>query len=220
MGYSTIFYGQISFEEELSPQEVDFFTRWQQTRRCTRDDPTGGVYFAAEDPNYSADYGAQNSLNILNAGTPPDNQPGLWCHWTIGADNKSICWDDGEKFYNYEKWMSYIIEHFFGENPIAKLLFPEEFGFLKGHVLNGHIFAEGRDRDDVCKIEVIDNKTYLRQGSPPKRGDVLELNVKWKKKAYEVLYEPTDTERIVIGKISLEGNVVQSEKLKRSKNKI
>jgi len=25
--------------------------------------------------------------------------PGIWCQWTVGDDNRSIVWDQGEKFY-------------------------------------------------------------------------------------------------------------------------
>ena len=29
--------------------------------------------------------------------------PSIWCHWRVGDDGRSIEWDEGEKFYEFEK---------------------------------------------------------------------------------------------------------------------
>lgn len=164
MGYSTTFYGSISVEPPFTEQEIDFFNRWQETRRSQRTDFTGGKYYAVENPDDSGDPCGQHSSNIVNNNQPADGQPGLWCQWTIKTPD-TIEWDGGEKFYNSAEWMSYIITHFFQESPIAKLLHPEEFDFLQGHQLNGTIFSKGDSSDDLWKIDVENNKTYISASS-------------------------------------------------------
>lgn len=105
------------------------------------------------------DFGQGHDPSITDYNSPPIGQPGLWCQWTVG--NKygeplsehhdfnsqdtlptSIVWDYGEKFYEYKKWLSYIIEN-----------------FLKpwGRTLNGEIVYQGEDIHDRGKIVVIDN---------------------------------------------------------------
>jgi len=44
--------------------------------------------------------------------TPPKGQPGLWCQWAPNEEGTEIAWDGSEKFYDYEEWIKYIIEHF------------------------------------------------------------------------------------------------------------
>ena len=52
--------------------------------------------------------------SILDVNKPPKTQPGLWCQWIIN-ENDELCWDGGEKFYNYIEWLKYLIENFFVE---------------------------------------------------------------------------------------------------------
>ncbi len=164
MGYSTTFYGSLSVEPPFSEQEIDFFNRWQETRRSQRTDFTGGKYYAVENPDESDDPCGQFSPNIINNNRPADGQPGMWCHWTIKTPD-TIEWDGGEKFNHSAEWLSYIIAHFFQENPIAKLLHPEEFNFLQGHKLHGTIFAKGDSTDDIWQIEVENNELYTLESS-------------------------------------------------------
>lgn len=68
--------------------------------------------------------------------------PSYYCQWVPSKDGLGIEWDGGEKFYEYIKWLEYIIEHF---------LVP------KGYVLNGVIRYQGEEIGDVGRIEVTDN---------------------------------------------------------------
>ena len=34
--------------------------------------------------------------------------PSIWCQWRVGADCRSIEWDEGEKFYGYIGWIKYL----------------------------------------------------------------------------------------------------------------
>jgi len=69
-------------------------------------------------------------------------QPSLWCQWTLTDDGKFLEWDGGEKFYNYVKWLRYLIENFFSTWSIN---------------LNGSINWMGEDRGDRGTIVVSDN---------------------------------------------------------------
>jgi len=69
-------------------------------------------------------------------------QPGLWCQWHIEAEGEKLCWDGGEKFYDYVEWLRYLIDRFF-----------EPWGVK----LNGTIEWSGEDSNDKGKIRVKNN---------------------------------------------------------------
>ena len=73
---------------------------------------------------------------------PPQDVPGLWCHWIIN-ERGNLCWSGDEKFYDYEEWLVYLINRFFE---------PE------GYVLNGRILYSGERDDDMGYLFVKDNK--------------------------------------------------------------
>lgn len=87
-------------------------------------------------------HGEWQSETIINHNDPPSTQPGLWNSWTPSADSKGIEWDGMEKFYNYVKWLKYIIKNF---------LIPW------GYTLDGTVNFQGEDRDDRGSIVVTDN---------------------------------------------------------------
>lgn len=151
MGYSTHFDGQIGIEPPLNEKEVLFLNHFADSRRMER---TKGPYCVEQ----------RELTDVINANNPPEGQPGLWCQWVATDEGDAIEWDGNEKFYNGDKWMQYLIDHFIGENPLAKLNNPEEFGFLQGHKLNGEIFAAGDDQDDRWKIEVKDGTMNVKVG--------------------------------------------------------
>lgn len=70
-------------------------------------------------------------------------QPGLWCQWVPSEDGTSIIWDDGEKFYEYTRWLVYLIEN-----------------FLKpwGYILNGEVNWHGEESSDQGCIFVKNNE--------------------------------------------------------------
>jgi hypothetical protein len=68
-------------------------------------------------------------------------QPSLWCQWEA-KDNDTLAWDEGEKFYEYEAWLRYLIIDFF-----------EPWGVM----VNGEVEWQGEDRDDRGKIVVTNN---------------------------------------------------------------
>jgi hypothetical protein len=58
----------------------------------------------------------------------------------------SIEWDGGEKFYEYEDWLIYIICNFLVPN---------------GYILNGEVSFQGEDSEDAGTLIVKDNVLYL-----------------------------------------------------------
>lgn len=68
--------------------------------------------------------------------------PGGYCQWTISGT--TLKWDGEEKFYDYEEWLNYVIEHFIKPS---------------GCVLNGDVEWEGEDGEDVgvmsCRNNVV-----------------------------------------------------------------
>ena len=66
--------------------------------------------------------------------------PGFYCQWII--EDGELVWDGDEKFYNYTKWLEYLIEHFFEPNGIK---------------LNGTIYWQGEEPGDTGRIIVKDS---------------------------------------------------------------
>lgn len=122
---------------------------------------TDGEYFVGETGFRGQDSGS----DVINHNAAPASQPGLWLQWTpvqssspysgcpdmkdenadwTGFD--AIGWDMGEKFYNYEEWIAYIIEHFI-----------ERWGYT----LNGEVTWYGEERDDRGVIHVDNNVVHV-----------------------------------------------------------
>lgn len=84
--------------------------------------------------------------------TPGNGIPGYWCQWIIDEDyngEEALVWDGNEKFYDYVKWLEYLIKNFFE---------PE------GYILNGSVEFQGEDFDDFGTIEVKDNAVTRNYG--------------------------------------------------------
>lgn len=81
-------------------------------------------------------------LNIIDHNTPPFSQPGLWCQWIVSNDGTIIQWDQGEKFYEYIGWITYIINNF---------LIPW------GYKLSGTVNYQGEDICDCGSISIKNN---------------------------------------------------------------
>lgn len=163
MGYHTTFSGKFDLNKKLTDEHAEYLAQFSGTRRMRRNaneasvlpDPirlavnlpigTEGGYFVGGD----GFAGQDNDRSVLDNNTPPKGQPSLWCQWIPSDDRKSIFWDGGEKFYDYEIWLDYIIEH-----------------FLKpwGYILNGEVYWYGESDDDRGILEVKDNVVRARIG--------------------------------------------------------
>ncbi|MHB0929388.1 MAG: hypothetical protein ACYC3W_10905 [Candidatus Nanopelagicales bacterium] len=171
MGYTSYFTGNVRVTPPLNSVEITYLTAFSETRRMDRE---RGPYFV--DPPISTSGPKTNSLSLaldynkisdtmqkkewVNYNQPPEGQPGLWCQWVPALDGKSIAWNEAEKFYNSAEWMQYLIDHFIGDQPIARQQYPDAV-FLEGHTVSGKIEVSGEDEDDHWFLEVIDNQVYV-----------------------------------------------------------
>jgi len=163
MGYTTDFWGEITISPPLNKQEIDYLKKFNQTRRMKR---YKGDYFVDDDKTGHLRQGVKplyQEDDVIDVNTPPPEQPGLWCKWTVTDDGKFIVWDGAEKFYNSPQWMWYIIQHFIKPNPVAKMRFPDQFSFLQGHICDGVINAQGEDSEDRWRLVVRNNEVFVER---------------------------------------------------------
>ena len=161
MGYTTDFCGTLKFDRTVEDWLVEYINKFSFTRRMKRDNEKIKKLF----PNWKelcfngnlGDYGEYFVGGAGFIGQERDNsildynrtmQPGLWCQWIINDDGE-LEWDGGEKFYNYEEWLQYLIDNFF--EPL-------------GYTLNGDITWQGEDYNDFGTIHVKDNKIEMQYG--------------------------------------------------------
>lgn len=184
MGYTTTFSGELNISPALNKQQIDYLQKFNKHRRMKRDAkiaedlndpiriavglPIGdeGAYYVGSE----VEFGQERDKSIINYNEPPGMpvisgdfftrwdlkreyidsgkcQPGLWCQWTVTDDGTQLEWDGGEKFYEYVAWLKYLITHFFE---------------LWGAKINGEIFWQGEESDDMGKIEVINNTVIVK----------------------------------------------------------
>jgi hypothetical protein len=161
MGYHTEFTGQIVIEPPLNGPEMAYLRKFARTRRMERD---GGPYFVGG----SGLMGQADDPDVTNHSEPPHGQPGLWCHWVSNEDGTSLEWDGGEKFYDAEEWMRYLIDHFLSpdaearDSQAARTADGYFRHFQFDHVLNGVIDAQGEESDDRWRLVVTDNVVETR----------------------------------------------------------
>ncbi len=147
MGYTTEFLGRVEVVPPLNAEEIEFLKKFNATRRMYR---KNGPYFV-DGGGY---LGQGRDADVIDYNSPSAGQPGLWCQWTPTDDGAAIEWDGGEKFYDSEEWMQYLIDHFLKPGACAA----GELKFLQAnHVLNGIIKAQGDVMDDRWKLVVTDN---------------------------------------------------------------
>jgi len=151
MGYHTDFMGEISISPALTKEQANYVNAFSFSRRMKRDVSKLQHYQGKHGLN--GEYGKEGEFftgpedeSVIDYNRPPDTQPGLWCQWVVTDDGSILTWDEEEKFYEYIKWMEYIIENFF---------------VPWGVVLNGTIEWRGEDWSDAGSIHVTDNKVTL-----------------------------------------------------------
>lgn len=174
MGYTTDFRGELSLTPPLTPEQLAYINAFNETRRMGRDPKVVMEYAKGEDGLPGADktkaeevygkygeyYVGDNNVGVFDVNSCPgqsevfgksDCQPGLWCGWTVYADDEShqtFEHDGGEKFYHYIEWLQYMIEKFF-----------TPWGVL----LNGEIEWRGEEWDDTGVITVVNNEVTVKE---------------------------------------------------------
>lgn len=161
MGYNTIFFGELLLDRKLRPEHFGYLERFSYTRRMKRIElllqhepdpwraavglPLGpeGAYFVGSREEYGQDY---DHPSVLDSDMPPLGQPGLWCHWAPRRDGTAIAWNGREKFYDYDLWLEYLIEHFLS---------------TWGYTIEGTIRWLGDDPEDQGTIYVAENEVFM-----------------------------------------------------------
>lgn len=164
MGYTTEFEGSFKFEEPLTDEMMHYINRFSTTRRIKRNvEKIKETYSDWKKLSFNGDLGEEGEYfvgdsewilnwrsrddsldpSIIDYNEPPAKQPGLWCQWVVSLNGKYLEWDGNEKFYNYVKWLEYLINHFFTPSNIF---------------MNGSVMWRGEDFDDIGKITVEHNK--------------------------------------------------------------
>jgi hypothetical protein len=171
VGYSTEFTGEVTVTPPLNAFEVVYFRRFTDTRRMFR---LNGPYYTG-----TGLCGQDHEPDIQDYNRPGPEQPGLWCKWEPSDDGTVIRWDGGEKFYDSEEWMRYLIDTFLkpGVTLAAELKSPmgvdgryyaPEFSYFTfDHVVNGVIEAQGEDPGDHWWLVVEGNVVRVQETEAP-----------------------------------------------------
>jgi hypothetical protein len=119
MGYTTEFNGQFDCDPHLTEGQMAILRDF--AGRCHDGEKPG------------LDYTDPRGLN----------KPGSYCQWVPAEDGSGIEWDGGEKFYDWEAWLTYLHD-----------------GFLKpwGIKLTGSVTWHGEETDDTGVLSVVDGK--------------------------------------------------------------
>lgn len=163
MGYTTDFEGRIGIFPRLSEGEIEYLNKFSDTRRMDREN---GPYFIGGDGFVGQ---SDSPDEVYDHNRPPAGQPGLWCQWVPTDDGTALEWNQSEKFYESEKWMDYLIQHFLMPGRIAKQI-P-----FDGHMLNGVIAAQGDDPSDMWLLHVKDNIVFTEDLVATPGGDVKKI---------------------------------------------
>lgn len=157
MGYTTDFNGSLKLSKTATPEQIAYINTFSGTRRMVRNvnrlqelfgEKHGlpevgygkeGEFFCMDDGNSGQSF---DNDSIIEYNQPPSTQPSLWCQWVLTEDGEYLEWDGGEKFYEYVKWLEYMVENFFKRWDIQ---------------LNGKIKWQGEDMDDRGIIVVENN---------------------------------------------------------------
>lgn len=148
MGYTTEFEGQFYLDKKLTDEDAEFLRKFSSTRRMKRNIEGYGAEgeFYVDGEGF---HGQDREDTVIDYNHPPSTQPGLWCQWIPTDDDMGIEWDGGEKFYEYEEWIIYIIDN---------ILAP------RGYTLNGEVRWAGEDNSDLGMIVVTNNVVTTKTG--------------------------------------------------------
>jgi hypothetical protein len=155
MGYTTEFEGRFNLDKPLTVPQFNYLNAFSEVRHVVRD---AGIAVQQPDPlrikvglpiGIDAEfYVADDDAGVKDYNQEPVTCPGLWCQWVPTDDGEGIEWNGAEKFYEYVKWLEYIVKN-----------------FIKpwGLTLNGEVTWEGEDNKDIGKIVVKNNKVTSKK---------------------------------------------------------
>ena len=164
MGYTTDFLGHINIDPVLNDAEVAYLTAFSQSRRFDR---PGGPYDVPMNP-YAEDGPVTAEGESLSR--TAEGQPGFACDWVPCVEGCCLSYNGMEKFYQADRWLRYLIDHFLRPDALAAqsgLRWFDEFTF--DHTLDGLIVGRRRDTREMFALSVEDNELWrevLVEGDP------------------------------------------------------
>ena len=157
MGYSTDFSGSFELVPALTPSQVATIGKVHRHRHSS---PSG----LEDDPMPTLPYAAPlmgNMSTLAPVERFPSNAvytgrekgmawsgpfPSAYCQWTVTSDGSYLEWDGGEKFYAYELWLRFLIEHFFKPWRVA---------------VTGAVHFRGEDGDERGTISAHGDRVFV-----------------------------------------------------------
>lgn len=157
MGYSTDFTGHFSVTPTLTNAHAAYLIAFSETRHMIRDEKVCASLLdpvreavglpIARDARFFV--GEDVAGSVLAYSNEPEGVPGLWCQWVPTEDGTGIEWDQGEKFYEYEAWLTYLIEKFL---------------VRWGYEINGTVQYQGEDPEDFGVLVIENNTLKVHEG--------------------------------------------------------
>lgn len=152
--------GEINIDPPLNQKEIEFLTKFSETRKCLYN--SGQYDVSVNQELYKEPFinHPTTALEFHKFNTVPTGQPSFWCNWVPTSDGKKLVHNGQQKYSKDAEWVEYLIKNFLNEQPIAETLYPEQFGFLQGHKCNGKISIT-LEADQKEKINVKNNETTV-----------------------------------------------------------
>lgn len=180
MNFETVLFGAAFISPKLDGETKNFINLFSKTRHCLRTDK-----YMAEDNTNAVDSQGNISIapisGLLSANGTMSGQPEHthWCFWE--AVDSQIVWNGSDKFYQPEKWLKYLIDHFLKQDCLASLSAKTDerhkhFQNFGGYSCEGYFLVQGESIDDAFEIFIEDNCVFKR-GLSSNRTD-LETTLK------------------------------------------
>jgi hypothetical protein len=188
MGYNTEFSGRFLLNKPLDEETYKYLLAFSETRHMKRNPAllgTAGHKYGIEGEFYVSGVSKyeDEDTGVVDHNHPPSTQPSLWCQWIPSEDHLGIEWDGGEKFYEYEAWLKYLLKNF---------LLP------KGYILSGIVpWTDDYDYSgelnglDIVKAVCSENPELKINTSIPKKKPKIGTIV------YEESAEPKKVDKMV-----------------------
>jgi hypothetical protein len=163
MAYEIVVFGSLAIEPPLNRDEVEYLQAFSQSRRVLRE---RGPYAVEQTAGYEVPDSPTVMADVLDNGRPAEDQPGLWCPWTVSDDGRQLEWDEIVEHNSHADWLHYLIAHFLTGEALAQADVEragevERFGrFSFDHRLNGILEFEGEDAE-AWAISVLDSQVTL-----------------------------------------------------------
>lgn len=151
------FKGGLSISPAPSEAFITYINRFAGKRHNTKDVEVLKTRPRERENTFFGDFGPDgiyyvgSNAETLDYNKPGKGCPGLYCQWIID-ETLQLVYDNSENFHHFEKWLNFLIEHFFE---------PMEYK------LNGRIdfwIDEIESCDEWGDITVINNKVTVHYG--------------------------------------------------------